>query len=223
MCNRYRMSAKQAEVARACGFDLPYMPDETYPPPAEIFPKRPAYVVRDEAGQRTIDTMQWGFPHTITGASGKRIEKQVTNVRNYASPFWRSALKNPAQRCLVPFTSFSEYGAGMKGDLPLYWFDVPSRPVACFAGVWRRGENGPLYAFLTCGYSGTDDLDVEKAAAAAHIVGRVHSKATPVILHPEDYDRWLRAPIEDVLPLATPYPSQLMRVSEPEYPARKPV
>jgi putative SOS response-associated peptidase YedK len=131
------MSAKEAEVARACGFDLPYAPDETYPPPAEIFPKRLAYVVRQEGGTRQIETMTWSFPHLVTGASGKRIAKPVTNVRNYASPFWRSALANPERRCLVPVTAFSEYGPGEKGNMPLYWFDVPSRPIFFFAGVSR--------------------------------------------------------------------------------------
>jgi putative SOS response-associated peptidase YedK len=203
------MSVKEAEVARACGFDPPYAPDETYPPPAEIFPKRPAYVAREENGERVLDKMLWGFPHTITGASGKRIEKQVTNVRNYASPFWRSALKNPERRCLVPFTSFSEYGPGEKGNLPLYWFDVPSRPIACFAGVWRPAEGGPVFAFLT--------------TEPNSVVAPIHPKAMPVILHDEDYDRWLRAPLEEALTLAAPFPAQLMAVAPPEYPTRKPV
>lgn len=207
MCNRYRMSAKEAAVARACQFDPPYAPDEAYPPPAEIFPKRPAYIVREQGGARQIDTGLWGFPHTITGASGKRIEKPVTNVRNYTSPFWRSAIKTPERRCLVPVTSFSEYGPGEKGNLPLYWFDVPSRPIFAFAGVWRPSDTGPLFAFLT----------TEPNA----LVAPIHPKAMPVILHDEDFDRWLRAPMDEALTLAAPYPSQLMTISTAEYPARK--
>jgi putative SOS response-associated peptidase YedK len=34
----------------------------------------------------------------------------------------------------------------------------------------------------------------------------------PVILHPEDYQRWLTAPLAEVLPLAAPFPTQLMAV-----------
>jgi hypothetical protein len=39
-----------------------------------------------------------GFPHVVTGASGKPINKPVTNVRNLTSPFWRSALTDLERR-----------------------------------------------------------------------------------------------------------------------------
>lgn len=87
-----------------------------------------------------------------------------------------------------------------------HWFSVPSRPIFAFAGVWRPTDNGPAFAFLTCGYG------EEPGCEAAHIVGAIHPKAIPVILHDEDHDRWLGAPIEDALGLACAFPSQLMAV-----------
>ena len=36
----------------------------------------------------------------------------------------------------------------------------------------------------------------------------IHPKAMPVILHPDDYDRWLAG--DDADKLAVPFPSQLM-------------
>lgn len=45
MCNRFRMTAKQAELAAGYGITVPYPEDVTLPPP-ELFPKRPAWVVR---------------------------------------------------------------------------------------------------------------------------------------------------------------------------------
>ncbi len=193
MCNRYRMSAKDAELATRYGVTLPYEPDETYPP-GEIFPKKPAFVVREFGGARRLDVMSWGFPHQVPGASGKTLAKQVTNVRNYTSSFWRSALVNPEGRCLVPVTAFSEYGPGQPGKLPLYWFDVPSRPIFTFAGVWRPSEAGPLFAFLT--------------TEPNSLVAPIHPKAMPVILHDEDEERWLSAPIGESLALAQPFPAQ---------------
>lgn len=190
MCNRFRMTAKQAELAAAYGIAAPYPADITIPPP-ELFPKRPAYVVRQHNGARLLDTMSWGFPHTITGKSGKPIEKAITNVRNYTSPFWRGALATPGFRCLVPFTAFSEYGPGEPGKVPLHWFTMPSRPIPCFAGVWRPVKDGKAFAFLTC--------------EPNPLVAPIHPKAMPVILHEEDYDRWL----------AAPYPSQLMAMDQP--------
>ena len=61
MCNRYRLSAKQADVMRACGFEPPYPEDETYPVPREIFPTgkktaRHGLVVRRSAqGNRPLE------------------------------------------------------------------------------------------------------------------------------------------------------------------------
>lgn len=80
--------------------------------------------------------MAWGFSQTVKSKTGNVVEKPVTYVRNFSSPFWRSALANTARRCLVPVTAFSEYGSGKPGKLPLPWFDVPSRPIFSFAGIW---------------------------------------------------------------------------------------
>ena len=131
---------------------------------------------------------------------GTTVTTQVTNVRNYSSSFWRSALINPERRCLVPLTAFSEYGQvrGEDGKLPLHWFDIPSRPIASFAGVWRPAERGAVFAFLT--------------TEPNSVVAPIHPKAMPVILHDEDEERWLSAPMDEALTLAAPYPSQLMRV-----------
>ncbi|TVV69838.1 SOS response-associated peptidase [Sphingomonas solaris] len=185
------MTASQAEVAARYGIALPYPDDLTIPPP-ELFPKRPAYVIRDEAGQRALDVMAWGFPSPAAGSA------PVTNVRNLASPFWRSALATPTRRCLVPFTAFSEYGPGEKGKLPLFWFDVPSQPIVSFAGIWRPTEAGPVFALLT----------IEPNA----IVAPVHPKAMPVLLHAEDEAAWLTAGWEEAQRLVAPFPTQLMRV-----------
>lgn len=196
MCNRYRMTANQAELAARYGI-VGFPPDLQLPPP-ELFPKRTAWTIRDEGGARIAEPMAWGFPMTIKGKSGKPIEKAVTNVRNYASPFWRSALKVPARRCLVPFTMFCEW-EGEAGAKVERWFDVPSQPITSFAGVWRPSEAGPVMAFLT--------------TEPNPLVAPIHPKAMPVLLSTEDEDRWLTAPVEDALELAAPFPSQLMRVA----------
>ncbi|WP_277978857.1 SOS response-associated peptidase family protein [Sphingomonas phyllosphaerae] len=150
MCNRYRMTEAQFALATRYGVAVPFPPDLEVPPP-ELFPDRPAYVVRETNAGRALDAMACGFPHQVPGkridkATGKPalLTKKITNVRNYTSPFWRSALANPRRRCLVPFTAFSEYGQdrGADGKLPLHWFDVPSRAIVSFAGVWRPTEQG---------------------------------------------------------------------------------
>jgi hypothetical protein len=44
------------------------------------------------------------------------------------------------------------------------------------------------------------------------LVAPLHPKAMPVILNPEDYDRWLDGETDDACGLAVPFPSQLMSV-----------
>ena len=198
MCNRYALPVPAASLFPRYNANEPANPVAA--PAAELFPRKPAYIVREADGVRILDIMAWGFPMMTKGKSGKDIRKDVTNVRNYTSPFWRSALANPLRRCLVPFSAFSEYGQvrGSDGKLPLHWFDVPSQPITSFAGIWRPTDEGPVFAFLT----------TEPNA----VVAPIHPKAMPVLLHPDDEDRWLTAPLPEALELAAPFPSQLMRV-----------
>ena len=136
MCNRYRMSAKQAELAISFGLDpTVIMPEPSPLPPPELFPKRMAWVVRKEDGARSLDVMTWGFPPP------QKSRAPVTNVRNLASPFWRSALNRPDRHCLVPVTEFCEW-EGEVGSKVDRWFSLPSSPLFAFAGVWRPTEQG---------------------------------------------------------------------------------
>jgi putative SOS response-associated peptidase YedK len=186
MCNRYRLRAKANAIMEAMSLDEL---GEVSLPPEELFPKRPALVVRRQGGARVAEAMAWGFPPPANARG------PVTNVRNLASPFWRSALANPERRCLVPATEFCEW-EGEVGRKIARWFAVPSQPVFAFAGIWRPLEAGACFAMLTC--------------APNPLVAAVHPKAMPVILHAEDHERWLTAPIAEAEALAAPFPSQLM-------------
>lgn len=197
MCNLYNLKVTRDEIGAYFksldDWRRQVMVEKDY-----VAPGKPGYVVREQDGARVLDAMRWGFPHN---------GKPVTNVRNYSSPFWKSALANPARRCLVPVTSFQEWSVlpdPVTAKKKPYWFSVPSQPIFAFAGIWRPTEDVPVFSFLTCGYEGDP---------ANHIVGAIHPKACPVILHPEDYDRWLHTDLDDALTLAAPYPSQLMAVS----------
>jgi putative SOS response-associated peptidase YedK len=192
MCNRYRVTAARAAVAARFGVKL--IPDADTLPPPELFPKRPAWVVRRHDGRRQLEVMQWGVPFN---------GKPITNVRNLQSGFWRNMLGNPERRCLVPVTDFCEW-SGEKGSKIEHWFSLPADPIFAFAGIWRPSEAGNAFAFLTCGYLGDP---------AAHIVGAIHEKACPVILLAEDEQRWLDGTYDDVCALAQPFPSQLMAVA----------
>ena len=197
MCNHYRTIPEQiADWAVWAG----YRPDAPFE--ADVWPKRSAAIARIENGQVVPDTMQWGVPLATTGKSGKPITKYITNVRNLASPFWRSMLTSPPQRCLVPFTSFAEPKLGtdaLTGRPAEHWFSLSDESIGAFAGIWRPIAGGHAFAFLTC--------------EPNPLVAPLHPKAMPVILHPDDYQRWLTGNYEDACSLAVPFPSQLMQVA----------
>ena len=76
--------------------------------------------------------------------------------------------------------------------------DIPSRPIASFAGIWRPlADGGRAYAFLTC--------------EPNSLVAPIHPKAMPVILDDEGEARWLAGELGD---LAEPFPAQLMTVGD---------
>jgi putative SOS response-associated peptidase YedK len=199
MCNRYRVSAKQIDLAKQYGFDVDkLMPEPERIPSPELFPKKPGWIVRKQDGQLSLDVMTWGIPRHMKGKSGKPVVNYVTNVRNQESPFWRSTLANPHYRCLVPVTDFCEW-SGEKGSKQEHWFSVSTSPIFSFAGIWRPTAEGNCYAFLTC--------------EPNPLVAPIHPKAMPVIVHPEDYNAWLDGEVDSACALAQPFPSQLMVVA----------
>lgn len=186
------------------------------PPQPGIFPDYAAPIVRTGAdGAREIAMARWGMPSSqlaLMEAAKKRAAKLeakgrpvdfkellrlepdsgTTNIRNTASKHWQRWL-GPENRCLVPFTSFSEFNKAAGGDV---WFAFSEeRPLAFFAGIWTAGwtcvrkmktgvETADLFGFLT--------------TEPSEPVASIHPKAMPVILTTdEERDAWLRAPWQE--------------------------
>lgn len=205
MCNHYANSPEiQAELSTwrefiAWDLKAPLPPEaEADAVEEEIWPRRRAWVVRQEGAGAFADVMAWGVPLSLPGKRpGTSVTKYVTNIRNLDSPFWRSMLAKPEQRCLVPFARFAEpkIGAGREE----HWFHLKERPLGAFAGLWRLDAAGAkVFAFLTC--------------EPNPLVAPLHPKAMPVILHESDYARWLEGDAAEARALAVPFPSQLMGV-----------
>lgn len=200
MCNHYRNDPAMMEKLQTWREYIGWSLDQpAYPDAVEVlgdaWPRRPAFIVRDMGEGALLDVMQWGIPRTMPGKRpGTTVTKRVTNVRNLASPFWRSMLTKPEQRCIVPFTRFAEPkpNAGREE----VWFNVTAAPISAFAGIWRPTNEGNAFAFLTC--------------EPNPLVALIHPKAMPVILQPEDCQRWLAG--DDAASLAQPFPSQLMSI-----------
>lgn len=229
MCNLYSLTKGQQaiiELSRA-------MRDTTgnLPPLPGIFPDYAAPIVRTgNDGVRELSMARWGLPSSrkaLLDAASKRADKLrakgkevdfdhllrmepdsgTTNVRNVNSQHWRRWL-TPENRCLVPFTSFSEFNRDAGGDI---WFAFnEERPLAFFAGIhvpqWtsvRKMKTGEetcdLFGFLT----------TEPNAE----VGAIHPKAMPVILTtPDEAEAWLGTPWSEATKLQRPLPDGVLEV-----------
>ena len=194
MCNLYRLTATVDEMRRVFGgFEGDR---DNLPPFDEIYPNYKAPVLRRNGGSLKLEMMTWGFPGPQ--AAGGR---PVTNVRNLASPFWRSALKEPSRRCLVPVTQFCEWTAEPDPETKRkrkVWFGHSDDPVFAFAGIWRPGEESSYMSFLTCEPNET--------------VGAVHPKAMPVMLDRNSFNRWLDDDHLSACELAVPYADEKVMV-----------
>ena len=200
VCNLYSMTRAQDAIRQLFdGIDdttgnLPALPG--------IYPDQMAPVVRNIDQGQELTMMRWGMPPPAFAMKGKKVERGVTNVRNTASLHWRRWL-GVQNRCVVPFTAFSEYDTRPGRDKAPVWFALhEEQPLAFFAGTWtewtsvrklKEGETiDNLFGFLT-----TD---------ANETVGEIHPKAMPVILSGlSEVETWLRAPMNEALKLQRPF------------------
>jgi putative SOS response-associated peptidase YedK len=208
MCNLYSMITNQEAIRRM--FNVVFDSAGNLPAFPGIYPDYAAPIVRNGAGGRELAVARWGMPSPQFALEGKKTDPGVTNIRNTKSPHWRRWL-GPENRCVVPFTSFSEPDPQPDGRRPPAWFAFDeTRPLACFAGIWvphwtstRKVKEGPvmadLYGFLT----------TEPNAE----VGALHPKAMPVILTTaEAVDLWMTAPAAEALTLQRPLPDGTLRI-----------
>jgi putative SOS response-associated peptidase YedK len=101
-----------------------------------VFPDYFAPIVRNGAEGRELVMARWGMSSPLEVLKGKNRDPGVTNIRNVSSPHWRRWL-GVENRCVVPFSSFSENEVLPDGMRPPVWFAFDeSRPLAFFAGLW---------------------------------------------------------------------------------------
>jgi putative SOS response-associated peptidase YedK len=180
MCNLYTVRKSAAEVAAHFGVANPVLSNAG----EEVYPGCPGVVVRESEGQPIMQSMVWGFPLRLKTMSPTAKPKPVNNIADLRKSMWIGLARKPEWRCLIPVTAFAE-AEGPKGSKTRTWFSVKEQPIFAWAGLWRdSAEWGPVYSGVM--------TDCNEAIRPVH-------DRMPVLLHRDEYDRWLHGSFDDVV------------------------
>ncbi|WP_020469149.1 SOS response-associated peptidase [Zavarzinella formosa] len=196
MCGRFTLHTPAAEIAAT--FDV-----TDIPPVRPLFNIAPSSAVlamgmKPDGKTRGWGLMKWGlvpkWSHDVKSGPANARAETVAELPTFRESFAK-------RRCLVIADGFYEWQTVGKVKNPFHFRMRDGKPFA-FAGImdhWTlEGEFITTCAIIT--------------TTPNELVGQVHNRM-PVILRPEDYDRWLDRQATDpaaVLPLLASYPAELM-------------
>ena len=186
MCARYRLTHSPSHIALHLGIALDSAAMAELRQRDHIFISQKVPIVRYDGGARRLQMAEWGF--RATWDNSKRIFNAMAESADQ-KPTFRDAYG--AGRCLLPADGFYEW-PGKQMTLIHY----PDNRLFCFAGLSKDNE----VTLLTC--------------ASNEFMQPIHHRM-PVILPPEEYDRWLAAdtPKTELKAMTTSRPWQSMAAS----------
>lgn len=168
-------------------------------------------VIREAEGERVLQSMTWGFPLRLKTMKPGSKPKPVNNIADVTKNMWVGLARKPELRCLIPVTEFAE-AEGAAGSKTRTWFSVKDQPMFAWAGLWRQSDEwGAVYSGVM--------TDCNEAIRPVH-------DRMPVLLMPDEWDRWMHGSFEDVLAFQNRcFPDDLIemrRTSEPWLKRSKP-
>lgn len=197
MCGRFVQSLPAAEMARLFKTKNPLPNVQAR---FNAAPGQEIAVVRlnPQTQDRSLDLLTWGL--VPSWAKDRKIGWKTINARSetvQSTPAFREAYRK--RRCIVPVNAFYEW-TGPKGAKQPHAIAMSDRAPFALAGLWegwRIPETGNWLRTFTV-----------LTTRANETIAPLHDRM-PVILAPEDHDRWLdaAAPADDLL---RPYPADKM-------------
>jgi putative SOS response-associated peptidase YedK len=154
---------------------------DDFPKRYNIAPTQGVHIARnDMRGAREVQLVRWGLiPSWSKDPSAFSAPLLQARAETAAEkPAFRGAMRH--RRCLVPTTGFYEW-SGKRGAKQPHLIRLKDRELFALAGLWE-------------GWLGADGSEIETMAIltvdANADMAHVHDRM-PVIIDPEDFDRWL--------------------------------
>lgn len=191
MCGRFAVIRQMEELARL--FEAGLIRMEPYEPNYNVAPTTSIPAVVNEGGARALTGFTWGF--TPSWAKARRDGPRPINARRETvatSGMFRDAFKR--RRTIIPADGFYEWKKEGSGKQPFFIHRADGEPLA-MAGIWERwiDPEGNLETPLeSCAIITTSANDT---------MAQLHNRM-PVILEPEDWERWLDPDVVDSEQLA---------------------
>ena len=194
MCGRFTLYTDPEAVGRQFGLAPPDGLGARY----NIAPSQSLLAVRQTRQGREFARFRWGL--VPFWAKSDKIGYRMINARAEtvaAKPAFRAAYRH--RRCLIPADGFYEWAPGPDGKQP-YYIRMKDGEVFALAGLWERweGEGGVLESCTLI------------VTQANPLMAPIHDRM-PVILHQDDYTRWLdtgHVDPEALAALLKPYPGR---------------
>lgn len=181
MCGRYNLITDVQTIIDFFEVEQTLMDVASWKPRYNIAPGQNLPVVLQKAAEsdRMLAALRWGLVPPWGDCQQPRISPINARAETVSSkPMFRRAFER--RRCLIPATGFYEWAKTPQGKKPFH-FSRQDGQLFAFAGIWEqcRSEQNEIvesYAILV--------------TEANKLVRQVHDRM-PVILHRQDYARWL--------------------------------
>lgn len=180
MCGRFALTHSFEEMIEWYNLIIPTTGSEVAPPPRyNIAPTQPIIMVQDGSRGREHILVRWGLmPGWVKDPDNFTLLINARSETVAQKPSFRTAMRH--RRTLVPTSGFYEWRRSGKSSQP----------------YWVRPRNGSL---LTIGglmetWAGADGTEIDTGCllttAANDSFAKIHHRL-PVIISPDNFDRWL--------------------------------
>jgi len=200
MCARFFLFSPDAEIMKL--FRMVNFP--RIAPRFNIAPSQPVLAVSNSQHGFDANHFQWGL---IPGWSKNLAPGQaMINARSETAsskPAFKNAFRY--RRCLIPANGFYEWKRSGNRSKQAMCIQLTDEPLFAMAGIWEQWQGPDGTELETCSVLTT---------VANTLLENIHPRM-PVILRPEQFERWLSSdstPIPQLEQLLQTFPAEEMQV-----------